>query len=52
MLCVTYHIFLFTAKKITDKNTALIAVKKNGDALQYVSDRLRDDVELQKLANN
>ena len=38
--------------KITDKNKALIAVKKNGEALQYVSDRLRNDIELRKLANN
>ena len=37
-------------KIITDKNEALIAVKQNGYALQYVSDRLRDDPEIVKIA--
>ena len=36
--------------KITDKNKALIAVEKNGLALEFVSDRLRDDPEIVKIA--
>jgi hypothetical protein len=36
--------------KITDKNKALIKVKKNGLALEFTSDRLRDDPEIVKIA--
>jgi len=37
-------------KKITDKNTALIAVKQSGWALNCFSDKLRDDPEIVKIA--
>jgi hypothetical protein len=36
--------------KITDKNGALIAVKKNSFALEYVNNRLQDDPEIVKIA--
>ena len=37
-------------KIITDKNKALIAVKQDGLALEYASDRLRDNPEIVKIA--
>lgn len=39
-------------KIITDKNEALIAINKYGNALLFASGRLQDNIELRQLTNN